>query len=174
MSTPDAEAARTADQPEGAEQDNQARARLMICLLSVLLGAGYLLMALDVPRGSIERPGPGVFPLLAGGLAVFAGLLVSWESRGAIGSLRDWRWSDRTAALRWLLFTGSVLVGIVLMPLFGFSVGAFVPALTVLRLTAQLGWIKAVLGAAAIAVLTHLAFVELFAIQLPPFPLIGG
>ena len=47
--------------------------------LGILLSAGYLAMATQLPLGEMDAPGAGLFPVLVGAIMCFASLTTVWE-----------------------------------------------------------------------------------------------
>lgn len=62
------------------------RPPVVFAAVLLILGVGYLAMALQMPRGTLSMPGPGSFPVLAGGLLILTtACFLLWEL-----------WSNRT------------------------------------------------------------------------------
>lgn len=73
----------------------RGRAIVSICL--IVGGLLYLFAAFGLDRGDLAHPGPGLFPILIGGLAVVAGILGLLELRRATSwGLTRLRWWERS------------------------------------------------------------------------------
>lgn len=150
-----------------AEGETSEVTRVVIGLLGLVGGVGYLVVALGLSRGSLDRPGPGAFPQLVGVLIVLASALVVWESRKALSQVLQ---RHPLPPVAWFVFLGAVAVAAALMPVIGFAPASFVLALIILRTVGRLGWVKAVVIAVAIAVVTDVVFVRVFGVYLPSIP----
>jgi putative tricarboxylic transport membrane protein len=124
------------------------------------LGASvaYLAGALTFPLGSIDRPGPGFFPV---GVGAF--LCLSALATAVFGLAGPTAAGLHTATVARVAVTVAALVGFcLLLPWLGYPICAFVFVTLLMRRLAGVGWP----GAVVTAVLSSLATFYLFGVVL--------
>lgn len=142
------------------------RAALIGGLVGIVLGAVYLIQALQYPLGSLATPGPGAFPLVVGALMVVGGLGT------AVGALRTREaklipWA-RGPALRRVLVLGLAAVAfVVFFRTVGYPVLAALLAFTAMQICSYRTLLIRVLASVAISAVTYLLFAQLLEMRLP-------
>ena len=143
----------------------KGRAYLAIGGGCVLLSIAYLALALRLPFGEMDAPGAGLFPLVAGGVLLATSLAAMCEG---------WRMpAERVAmprgvALRRVSTVFFLLLGyVVVLPLLGQALTAFLFCALLVRLLSTLPWPRVLLLAAAMSASLYLAFVTLLQVPLP-------
>jgi putative tricarboxylic transport membrane protein len=142
---------------------------LHITYLSLfLLGTGYLIGSLDLPLGSMDMPGPGVFPLIV------AVLMMGLSILNLLGSL--WRGEKPGLEIERLpqgkdrgrvLSVIAVLVAFVgLLSVLGYAACGAGLMLASLRILGMRSWIKIII----ISAVTTAVSTYLFSILGVPFP----
>jgi putative tricarboxylic transport membrane protein len=132
----------------------------------------YAVNGLGLPRGTIERPGAGFFPLA---VAVFAiGVTLAWVVLAFrhVAAGRGQPLIEPGARVR-VLGTGGVLVGFcLLMPWLGYPLAAFLFCAVMLR---SLGgsWVLSLVTALLAAVVSYYLFATLLGVPLPVGALLG-
>ncbi len=131
-------------------------AGVIAALAFLLLGSGQIYLSLRLPGGvglSAAEPGPGLFPLLVGGLMCAAAALNLVQVLLERGSEKfDLRKNARDIAL----LVGAIAAYIVLLPRAGFVISAFLMLFATLSLYGMPGvWRRA--AVAAVVTLVALA-----------------
>lgn len=143
----------------------------LVALAVLAASIVYALNALGLPRGTIERPGAGFFPIAVSLFAI--GVTVVWTALAFrhVGvratEAAEPRGRGRVAA------TAAVLVAFcLLMPWLGYPLAAFLFCAAMLR-TLSASWLVAVLTAALAAAGSYYLFATLLGVPLPAGPLFG-
>jgi len=134
---------------------NSRTAGLTAAVMFLAIGAGQLYMALDLPRGTLAEPGPGVFPLLVGALmsaASLACLLPAIIERGPI------EFDLRTSMARPAALVAALAAFLLLLP----RVGFILPSLLLQVVTLQVFGMRGVWRRVAVAAVTTAAAVLIF------------
>lgn len=97
----------------------RGRAIVSICL--IVGGLLYLFAAFGLDRGDLAHPGPGLFPILIGGLAVVAGILGLLELRE--GHELGTHEVEVVGKKPWI-FIGTMAFAVILLPTVGYFVSA--------------------------------------------------
>ena len=137
---------------------NARAAGLAAAVMLLAIGVGQTAMALNLPRGTLAEPGPGVFPLLVGVLmsaASLACLLQAILERNPLGI-------DLRSAARPAVLVAALVAFLVLLPLVGF----IVPSLLLQVITLQVFGMHGAWRRLAAAALTTAAAVLIFEILL--------
>lgn len=149
--------------PEAASHQAVDRGRRIVALVMIVAGLLFTVASLQLERGDMAHPGPGLFPLVVGVLAVVAGLLGLLEIKRQLPATVP----DRSSGLRPWLFLGGMGVGVFLLPLAGYVVSALVTAAAVSWVAGQRTWWKAVLTGVVIALVSAYLFRDLLDVFLP-------
>lgn len=147
--------------------DGRRLGRLVLGLASSIVAVGYLVSAYNMPRGDLAAPGPGMFPLGIGGLWVVASIVVVLEailSKQDAGSLELPRGFERRQAL---VFMGTLVGFIALLPFLGFVIAASLYATACLKLLGAYSWIRASVCGVVMGIVTALLFGDVLALPLP-------
>lgn len=138
--------------------DRMARGRRTVSIVMVVAGLLFTAASLRLDRGDLAHPGPGLFPILVGGLAVVAGLLGLLElKRGQAGVGAE---NVSSGPKPWF-FIAAMTLGVILLPAVGFLASAFVTATCVSWVAGQKTWWKAALIGVCIALIATIAFHKL-------------
>ena len=136
--------------------------------LGLLLSAGYLAMATQLPLGEMDAPGAGLFPVLVGAIMCFASLATVWEG---------WK-TPRTDGIalpvgqdRARLFKLIVLLALyyTVMPWLGYSLSSWAFALLLMRLLSTLSWWRCGAYAALMTAVIYFCFIYLLKVPMPSF-----
>ena len=134
---------------------NARAAGLAAAVMFLAIGVGQTYMALNLPRGTLAEPGPGVFPLLVGVLmsaASLACLLQAILERNPIGI------DLRTGAARPAVLVAALAAFLVLLP----RVGFILPSLLLQAVTLQVFGMRGAWRRLALAAVTTAAAVLIF------------
>jgi hypothetical protein len=140
---------------------------LLAGLVFFLLGSGQMFLSLRLPGGtgiSAAEPGPGLFPLLVGGLMCLAAaaLLVQvWKDRS------DHSARPHGAPVDIVLLVATVSAYILLLPRAGFAVSAFLMLMGTLSIYGMPTVWRRVATAAAATLVSHLVFVLVLGVKMP-------
>ncbi len=145
------------------------RALPVVSFCFLLLSLGYLRGGLELPLGSADRPGAGVYPLLVGILLVVLSFSLFLQSlRGRAARDREEPF-PRGADLKRVAAIGSVLaLFVILLKPLGYAPTSFLLMAATLRLLGQKSWIRIIFVSAACAILSHFLFARLLGVPLPP------
>lgn len=142
-------------------------AGVLSALIFLLLGSGQIYLSLRLPGGlgiSVAEPGPGLFPLLVGGLMCAAALLHLVQS---LAEQRTDRFDPRRYARRIALLIGTIAAYIVLLSRIGFVVSAFLMLFASLSLFGMPGRWGRVAVAAAVTLGSYAVFTMLLGVSFP-------
>lgn len=141
-----------------------ARGRRIVSLTMIGLGLPYTVASLRLDRGDLAHPGPGLFPVLVGVLAVLAGLGGVVElRRGQVSATGETLSSGKKP---WI-FIAAMALAVVLFPTMGYFFSALVGGAAVSWSAGQKTLWKALLIGLAIAVVSSILFRELLDVYLP-------
>jgi putative tricarboxylic transport membrane protein len=150
-----------------AHLDQRRRGRLVIGLMSLAAAVAYLVGALDMPRGQLASPGPGMYPVVVAALWILASIVVAAEallSPQVGGSIELPTGFERRQAL---IFIGTLVAFVLALPYLGFSIAASLYVIACLRFLGEMSWPRSVIGGVAMAVGVALLFGQLLALRLP-------
>lgn len=142
-------------------------AGLLAALLFLVIGSGQMVLAWRLPGGvglSVAEPGPGLFPLLVGGLlcAAAAAYLIQ-----VLSLPRSPATGEGAAPWKIVALVGSLAAYIVLLPRLGFPVAAFLLVLATLSIYGMPGLWRRVAVAALITLAAYLAFTLALKVSFP-------
>ena len=136
--------------------------------LGLLLSAGYLAMATQLPLGEMDAPGAGLFPVLVGAIMCFASLATVWEGWKTMHSDgielpvgEDLSRLFKLIVLLALYFTA--------MPWLGYSLSSWAFALLLMRLLSTLSWWRCGAYAALMTGVIYFCFIYLLKVPMPSF-----
>ncbi len=141
------------------------RARFVLVAVSFWLGVMYLAATCRYPLGTAKQPGPGLYPLIVGGLLLFSSLATAWQTRSLPAGDIEWprgagRW--RTGAI----FL-AVLAYIVLLPDFGHPLASALTIFISLQALGGLRWPTKIFLAVFLGVASFYLFNNLLGVPLP-------
>ena len=136
--------------------------------LGLLLSAGYLAMASQLPFGEMDAPGAGLFPVLVGGILAFGSVATIWEGWKAaraegieIPVGQDRLRLFKLIALLALYFTA--------MPWLGYSLSSWAFATLLMRLLSALSLLRCAAYAAVMTGVIYFFFIYLLKVPMPTF-----
>jgi hypothetical protein len=140
---------------------------LLAGMVFLLLGSGQMLLSLRLPGGigiSAAEPGPGLFPLLVGGLMCFAAvalLIQVWQDRSGDRSARH------TAPIDIMLLVATISGYVLLLPRAGFAISAFLLLMGTLSIYGMPGFWRRIATSAAATLVSHLVFTLVLGVNMP-------
>lgn len=157
--------AKEAEMDGPATSSTQAvdRGRRTVALVMIVAGLLYTTISLQLKRGDLAHPGPGLFPVVVGVLAVLSGVLGLLELRRKVPVTA----AERSTGWRPWIFLGAMGLGVVLLPLVGYVVSALVTATAVSWVAGQRTWWKAVVTGLVIALVSTYLFRDVLGVFLP-------
>lgn len=138
----------------------------VIVVLSSLAGMLYLVEAHRYPRGTLAQPGPGLYPLLVGGLMVLSAFGVGLEATRD----RRWRsieWPEERSRWRVTAVVGATLGYIALLPYAGHPLAAALVTLVILQVMGLPSRLLKVAISLLVALGSHYLFAILLGVPLP-------
>lgn len=147
--------------------DQKRAGRLLVGFVALIVSIGYLIESLSMPQGTLESPGPGMFPVGVGVIAIIVALLVIAEGAigtGTRGSLDLPTGFERRQVL---VFMGTLIGFILILPLAGQYVAASLYVVSTLRFLGRLSWARSVIVGALVGFGVSFLFSEVLEIPLP-------
>jgi putative tricarboxylic transport membrane protein len=147
--------------------DQRRKARLIVGIIALVLSCGYLAQAIAMPQGTITSPGPGMFPVGVGVIAVATSLIVMGESlftghnAGAVDLPSG---HQRRQAITFMI---TLVVFILILPVVGQYIAASVYVVASLRFMGGLSWLRSAVYGVAIGAGVSLLFIEFLSIRMP-------
>lgn len=141
-------------------------ARLVFDVVVIAIGIGYLVLAFDLGVGTIEEPGAGLFPVVAGFVCV--GFLAADLARCVVTAVRRGldAGAGRVPARVWLIL-GAIAVYLLLVGVLGHALTAAVVVAILLALLGARRWWAIVLIGLAAGFGSDLLFTTLLGLRLP-------
>ena len=142
------------------------RALLGVDIAALVLSVLYLAGALDYPMGTMDRPGPGRYPLFVGALLIIAsiGSLVTDLLKPAKGELKLPRGSDLGRVVAVIAGTAAYVV---LLPYAGHLLASVVTVFVVLQTMGLSSWPFKIGFTVAIALGSYYLFDVILNVPLP-------
>lgn len=144
---------------------NSRTAGLAAAVTFFSIGVANVYLALDLSRGTLAEPGPGLFPLLVGTLMVAASLLCVWP---AISERNPAGFALRGNAPRLTVLVVVFVAFIVLLPRIGFILPSMLLQSVTLQVFGMQGTWRRLAVAAAITAAAVLVFEVLLGVRFPP------
>lgn len=147
--------------------DQKRLGRLIVGALGLLMAIGYTIQALAMPQGTAASPGPGLYPVGVGVVAIAISTVVIVEaivSRQTSGSVEL---PHRAQRKKVLLFLGTLVALVVLLPVLGQYVASALYVVTFLKIMSPMNWWRSILYGAITGVGVSWIFIELLAIRMP-------
>lgn len=147
--------------------DQKRAGRLLVGFVALMVSIGYLIESLSMPQGTLESPGPGMFPVGVGVISIIVALLVIAEGAigtGTRGSLDLPTGFERRQVL---VFMGTLIGFILILPLAGQYVAASLYVVSTLRFLGRLSWARSVIVGALVGIGVSFLFSEVLEIPLP-------
>lgn len=132
----------------------------------VLLTAGYLAMALQLPLGHWDRPGAAVFPIMVATVFGAASLATMWEGWQTDQAERVEVPSGKGLG-RILGLLGALLGYYLLLPGLGQLIAGFVFCLALMRLLSDHSWIRIGVSAAIVSLAVYVVFIHFLKVPMP-------
>lgn len=134
--------------------------------IGIAFGAAYLLVSLELPFGTINRPGAAIFPVMVGGLVMITGAATVWEGLKMPATDRvAMPWG--TDGLRVLGVFGLLAAYSIILPVVGYLLSTVVLAILLMKVLSGYRWPSVVLGGTLMAVVLYVFFVKVFKVPLP-------
>ena len=136
-------------------------------ILGILLSAGYLHKALELPMGEMDQPGAGVFPLLIAGilfLASISALWEGWKNRAHTEALDLPKGEDGVRLVKLVALLISYFVAI---PWLGFALSSVLFCILLIRLLSALSWQRCAAYAVIMTAVVYLIFITILKVPMP-------
>lgn len=136
--------------------------------LGLLLSAGYLAMATQLPLGEMDAPGAGLFPVLVGAIMCFASVSTVWEGWKAAPAegIEMPVGQDRARLFKLIVLLALYFIT---MPWLGYSLSSWAFAMLLMRLLSTLSWVRCSAYAALITGVIYFCFIYLLKVPMPTF-----
>lgn len=133
----------------------------------LLAFVGYFLMALDMPPGKLDSPGPGMYPTWVGLAGIIISVIVVLESllnKGESGEIGFPRGTDLKVAL---IFGGTLVGYILVLPYLGMMASSILYAVTFIKLGSQTSWPRSIIIGGLMGAVLTLFFSTVLGLPLP-------
>ncbi len=141
------------------------RNELLAALVVVGLGAGYLIIAIGYPMGTVVRMGAGFFPVALGVLLIGLGAVLAWQSRRAEKTAVELRLRP------FVMILGGILAWALLIDRIGFLPATAILVLSCALVERETTWRSALLLTAGLCAFGWLIFIVGLKI---PMSVLGG
>jgi putative tricarboxylic transport membrane protein len=147
-------------------QVSRGNSYVIVGIVGIILSTIYLGLALELPMGRMRQPGPGVFPLIAGGFTLLGSIATLLEGRkNKSGDSYELPMGDD---LKRLLKVMLSLVGyLILLPIVGQLISSALFSFVVMRTLSTLSNVRLVVYSALLAGIGYWMFVVFFKLPLP-------
>ena len=141
-------------------------------LFWLLCGMLIILFSVQLPLGTIDRPGPGLIPFLLGMLLDGLALVLFFGSLAQKGKGKTAQpfWSDRARGKKVIWAVVSMVVYAFVLNYLGFVTATFLLMFFLFKMIFTLKWTVALGAALLTLLLTYLLFIAWLEIQLPSGP----
>lgn len=147
--------------------DQKRIGRLAVGVVALALSIGYLVKALGMPQGTIESPGPGMFPAGVGVGAIIISLIVIIEGLVGAGTRGSMEFPVGFERRQVAIFTGTLVGFVLVLPLLGMYLSAVLYMVATLKFLGRLSWIRAGVVGTIIAIAVPWIFQTILRIPLP-------
>lgn len=147
--------------------DPKRLGRLIVGAVSLALSIGYLIQAMGMPSGTLDNPGPGMFPVGVGFAAIVVSLIVVVEGLTGAGTRGSMDLPTGFERRQVLLFMGTLIGFIVLLPLLGMYISAAIYVIATLKFLGKMSWVRSAIIGLIIGVAVTWIFSEVLEIPLP-------
>ncbi|MEO9612742.1 MAG: tripartite tricarboxylate transporter TctB family protein [Nitratireductor sp.] len=141
------------------------RNELLAALVVVGLGAGYLIIAIGYPMGTVVRMGAGFFPVALGVLLTGLGAVLAWQSRRAEKTAVELRLRP------FVMILGGILAWALLVDRIGFLPATAILVLSCALVERETTWRSALMLTAGLCAFGWLIFIVGLKI---PMSVLGG
>lgn len=148
-------------------RDPKRLGQLIFGGIFLLTFIGYFMMAIDMPPGTLESPGPGLFPTWIGVGGIIISLIVIVESlmnRGESGTIGFPKGTDLKVAV---IFTATILGYILVLPYLGMMASSILYAITFLKFGSSTSWPRSIVIGGLMGLLLTLFFSNVLGLPLP-------
>lgn len=149
------------------KDDPKRLGQLIFGGIFLLAFIGYYLMARDMPPGSLDSPGPGMFPSWVGLGGIVISLIVIAESlldKGESGAIGFPRGNDLKVAL---VFLGTIVGYILVLPYLGMMASSMLYAITFLKFGSATSWPRSILIGGLMGAVLTIFFSSVLGLPLP-------
>ena len=143
---------------------NSRTAGLTAAVMFFVIGGSQVYLALELSRGTLAEPGPGLFPLLVGVLMCAASLSCLWPAMLEPNSVK---FDLRGDAQRLAVLVAAFVAFIFLLPRVGFILPSMLLLLVTLQVFGMRGLWRRLAIAAAITAAAVLIFETFLAVRFP-------
>ena len=145
------------------------RPALLVGFVFALVAGLYLHHGWTLPLGTVRVPGPGLYPLLVGGLVAVAAISLLFRSAADEGS--DW------PGARGLWRVGAMVLGLLafclVLPAVGYIIAMFGTLVLAVRMFGATGWVCTALLAGSLTAASYALFAMALGVPLDPWPGVG-
>lgn len=147
--------------------DQKRAGRILVGLVGLVMAIGYLVQSLAMPLGTLESPGPGMFPVGVGVAAILISLLVILEGARGTGTTGSLDLPTGFERRQVLVFMGTLVGFILILPILGQYAAASIYVVMTLKFLGRLSWIRAIVVGVLIGAGVSFLFSEVLDIPLP-------
>jgi len=133
----------------------------------LLAFTGYFLMAMDMPAGELDSPGPGMYPVWVGLGGIVISIIVLLEvflNKSESGEIGFPRGADLKVAL---IFAGTLVGYILVLPYLGMMAASILYAVTFIKFGSQTSWLRSIMVGGLMGAVLTLFFSTVLGLPLP-------
>ncbi len=142
--------------------------RIVAGILGILFFGTYLNLAMDMPQGSPQNPGPGAFPVLIGYVAIAISVLLIFEAllspSSASGNIG---FPKKVILWKVVVFVAMSIAYIAFLPTVGQWIGSVIFLSLVVKILGKVAWWKAGLIGLVSGLAVSAFFIYLLDLRLP-------
>lgn len=151
----------------GLSSDPKRVGRLLVGAIFLAVYIGYYQQASLLSAGTMQSPGPGMFPSWVGIAGIAVSVIVMVESLLGRSESGEIDWPRGTYLKDVLVFMGFLTAYILLLPYLGMYVGSVLFAAGFILVTTALPWWKSVLIGASMGIIITYFFSSILGLRLP-------
>jgi len=150
--------------------------RVIVCIVSLAVSIGYLMMALDMPQGTGAQPGPGMWPVAVGGAWIVISLIVIGEAlftQQVVGSVDFPKGIYRRDVI---LYLSATLGFIIALPWLGQYIAAVLYTFVLFKFLSKLPLWRVILNSLIVGIGVSALFIIVLQVRMPKgviLPMLG-
>ena len=143
------------------------KAYLLMGVAGILLAAGYLWEAFQLPFGQPDQPGAGLFPVVVGVILLCASVATVWEGWRMERSGNDMEFPAGADLYRLLKLIAYLFGYFLLLPVLGFPAASFLFCLVLIHALSSLSWLRCTLYGILMSAASSYLFIHMLNVPLP-------
>lgn len=159
--------AQSVNSPASLRGDPKRLGRMIFGALFLAIFIGYYIVGRDLPTGTLNSPGAGMFPGWLGIAGIAISLIVIIEALSGKSEAGEINFPRGRDLRNLLLFFGLLVAYVLTLPVLGQYIGASLFAVTFIRFVGGVSWVKSLVIGLAMALILSYFFSEVLGLPLP-------